>query len=95
MYLLPHCEVKGNVDGVSKVNNLDEHVIMAFDVQMWCVLCAGFDLDALLLCHNVVQCFCLVDCTPCLCPFMCPFCVSSESGKCLLTCCVVKPGHVA
>ncbi len=33
-------------------------------------------------------------CTPCLCPFMCPFCVWLESGKCSLTCCVVRPGHV-
>jgi hypothetical protein len=45
------------MDGVGKVHDLDEYVVMAFDVQMWCVLCAWFNLDALLLCNNVVQCF--------------------------------------
>ncbi len=37
--------------------DLDEHVVMMFDVQMWCVLCAWFNLNALLLYNHVVQCF--------------------------------------
>ncbi len=45
------------MDGIGKVHDLDEHVVMAFDVGLWCILCAWFDLDVLLLCHNVVQCF--------------------------------------
>ena len=45
------------MNGVGEVHDLDEHVVMAFDVGMWCVLCAWFDLDVLLLCNNVVQCF--------------------------------------
>ncbi len=45
------------MDSVSKVHNLDEHVVMAFDVIMWWVLCAWFDLDVLLLCNDAVQCF--------------------------------------
>jgi hypothetical protein len=45
------------MDGVEEVYNLDEHVVMAFDVGMWCALCAWFDLDVLLDCNNLVQCF--------------------------------------
>jgi hypothetical protein len=33
--------------------------------------------------------------TPFHCPFMCPFCVLSKSGKCLRIRVVVGPGHVA
>jgi hypothetical protein len=45
------------MDGAGKAHDLDEQVIMAFDVGMWCVLCAWFDLDVLVLCNIVVQCF--------------------------------------
>jgi hypothetical protein len=36
----------------------------------------------------------LVDRMPCCCRFMCPFCVLSDSGWCLLTCATVNASHV-
>ncbi len=44
------------MDGGGEVHDLDEHVVMAFDVGLWCVFCAWIDLLVMLFCHNVVHC---------------------------------------
>ncbi len=72
------------MDSVGKVHYLDEHVIMAFDVGLWWVFCAWFDLYLLLLCQDVVQCLLFGGSNPLSLPLHVPLLCFIGVGKVLV-----------
>lgn len=91
IYLLPELDVAGNLPVWS---------VCMVSAALWilvsmALIFLGFGTFALLLfCSFCIVVSILVDRIPCRCCFMCPFCVSSDSGWCLLTFATVSDGHV-
>ena len=97
MYLLPHFEVYGKAPVWSewmvsarspiwiKMSSCRLISVGTFSVPgsifIWCSSLAVIFPNA----------FCLVDLTPCCCPFIWLFCVSFDLGKCLFVSAVVRP----
>eukprot|EP00970_Alexandrium_tamarense_P015185 scaffold4785_cov250-Alexandrium_tamarense.AAC.1 len=86
MYLLPRLDVIGNFP----VWSVNIGLLVASKTRRYTSLCftPGVGVNSGIASSSNT----FVDLTPCFPCFMCPFCVSSDSGKCLDTLVTVRAG---
>jgi hypothetical protein len=100
MYLLPCCEMNGNAPVwlewmvlARSMIIMNMNVILLFDMGLWCIFCAWFDIYLLFFCYNVLQCLLSGGSNPLPLPLHVPFLCFIGVGKVLVDqlCCQARP----